>query len=305
MQRSETTTFVRSAFISVSVWTLSFCSSVCICCLAHCSVHPPLTIPWPNVPPLSARHVSPSLCLPVRLVIISPWWLSGGRSGSSCTCFGFLSHYLLSAIWRPCTKGLNINVPDTHTHTHTHTQEHTLSVDGCLLGDECVADMVIRKKINMRTQWPSVSLRLVLSVSAARLIHLQLSGLVEQVRGNVVLRRGLNPQSGPTGCRGSDRWSRVTRPGVSGSFCCFVRSLRVLWQTSQRSGFESVQLRPLVAASWGRATCVCSVIETLWSRRQSLCRTNAVLRNAAAAAKNRIKLQIALHKVLWILNPVS
>lgn len=184
---------------------------------------------------------------------------------------------------------------------HTRTQQHTLSVDGCLLGDECVAGMVIRKKINMRTQWPSVSLCLVLSVSAARLIHLQLSRLVEQVRGNVVLRRGLNPQSRPAG---SDRWSRVTRPGVSVSFCCFVRSLRVLWQTSRCSSFASVQLRPLVAASWGRATCVCSVIETLWSRRQSLCRTNAVLRNAAAA-KNRIQLQIALHKVLWILNPVS
>lgn len=56
-----------------------------------------------------------------------------------------------------------------------------------------MAGMVIRKKINMRTQWTSVSLCFILSVSAARLIHLQLSRLVEQVRGNVVLRRGLNP----------------------------------------------------------------------------------------------------------------
>lgn len=96
-----------------------------------------------------------------------------------------------------------VSIPVTHTHAHI--------VDGCLLRDECVAGMVIRKEINMRTRWTSVSLCLFPSVSAAQLIHLQLSRLVKQVRGNAFL----NPQSGPAGCGGSDRWSRVTRPGVS------------------------------------------------------------------------------------------
>lgn len=77
-------------------------------------------------------------------------------------------------------------------HIHMHTEWIS-----CLLGDKCVAGMVIRKKINTHTQWTSVSLCLILSVSAAQLIHLQLSRLVKQVRGNVVLCQGLNPQSSP------------------------------------------------------------------------------------------------------------
>lgn len=135
------------------------------------------------------------------------------------------------------TKDLNISIPSTHTQI----------VDRCLLGDECVAGMVIRKGINMHTQWTSVSLGFILSVSAARLIHLQLSRLVEQVRGNVVLRRGLNPQRGPAGCRGSDRWSRVTCPGVSVSLLLCKR-VRVLSSGKQVDApaplLHSIQLRP-------------------------------------------------------------
>lgn len=161
--------------------------------------------------------------------------------------------------------------------------------------DECVAGMVTRKAINMHTQWTSVFLCFILSVSAAQLIHLQLSRLVEQVRGNVVLRRSLNPQSSSAGCAGSDQWSRVTRPGVSVSFalCCFVR-VCVLWQTGWCSS-SSVLLKPH-AASWGQATCVYSVFETLWSQLHLLCRTNAVL--CQAAAKNKIEFWFALHKVV-------
>lgn len=45
-----------------------------------------------------------------------------------------------------------------------------------------MAGMVIRKKINTHIQCLPVSF----SISAARLIYLQLSRLVEEVRGNVV-----------------------------------------------------------------------------------------------------------------------
>lgn len=102
--------------------------------------------------------------------------------------------------------------------THTHTRNSWMSMRRRV----CEAGLVIRKAINMTLSGP---LCFVLSLSAARLIHLQLSGLVEQVKGNVVLRRGLNPQSSPSGCGGSDRWSRVTRPGVFVSFCCFCERL--------------------------------------------------------------------------------
>lgn len=68
-----------------------------------------------------------------------------------------------------------------------------------------------------------LSLCLILSVSAARLIHLQLSRLVEQVRGNVVPCPSLNPLSGPADCGGSDRWCRVT--WVSRCLSLFERSL--------------------------------------------------------------------------------
>lgn len=74
----------------------------------------------------------------------------------------------------------------------------------------------------------------------------------------------------------------VTRPGVSVSvtLCCFV-SVCVLWQTGLM-----LQLRAHTAASSVRTTCVCSVIETLWSQLHLLCRANVAL--CKAAAKNRV-----------------
>lgn len=129
-------------------------------------------------------------------------------------------------------------------HTNTHTQW-----------------MDVYKGMNVWQVWSlerrsictlggPVFLCFILSVSAAQLIHLQLSWLVEQVRGNVVLRQCLNPQSGPAGCAGFDQWSRVTRPGVSVSFalCCFVGACASFGKHVDAPA-PSVQLRPHAAAS--------------------------------------------------------
>lgn len=143
--------------------------------------------------PLFTLYVSLSSSLPHGHVYVVSTLLSAGVQALVLLCIGLLLYYLMSAIGLPCTKDLNISIPAR-----------------CLLGDKCAAGMVIRKEIDMRTQWTAISLGFILSVSAARLIHLQLSRLVEQVSGSVVRRRGHNPQSGPAGCGGSDRWSRVT-----------------------------------------------------------------------------------------------
>lgn len=110
------------------------------------------------------------------------------------------------------------DLSDYHLQNIRHTDSSWMSMRRRV----CEAGLVIRKAIDMTLSGP---LCFILSLSAARLIHLQLSRLVEQVKGNVVLRRGLNPQSSPSGCGGSDRWARVTCPGVFVSSCCFCESL--------------------------------------------------------------------------------
>lgn len=109
---------------------------------------PTQSLPRLNVPPLFTLYVSVSLYRPVWHMVTSVWLFSVGAQGSvlalpycyTIDCLLFDYH----------VQKIRTSVSKAHTHAHR--------VDWCLLGDKCVAGMVIRKKINTHTQWTSVSL---------------------------------------------------------------------------------------------------------------------------------------------------
>lgn len=199
LMRSETMTFVCLCSVSIVdfIWSLSRCSTPFIFCFAH----PSQSLLWLKVLLLFTPFVS-VWCL-VWPMVTSMWFN---------TCIALLLHYRSSAISLSCTKDLNISIQGTCTHTH--------GVDWCLLGDKCVAGMVIRKKINMHTRWTSC-----LSPFHCLSICSTIDPLIIKPACWTGQYRGLNAQSGPAACRMPDQWCRVTHAGVSACFCCFVGSV--------------------------------------------------------------------------------
>lgn len=154
LMRSETMTSVclRSALFQ---FLFGLSPILCIFWFAPCCVQPTTPITAMTQRPSSRRSLRVRTSLSsssahghIYVVAVC------GRSGFT-TCSAVLSRHRLSAIWLSCTKDPDISIRGTSTCTH--------GVDWCLLGDKCVAGMVIRKKINMHARCTSVSLCVSLS----------------------------------------------------------------------------------------------------------------------------------------------
>lgn len=124
-RRRETTTFVRSAFISVSVWTLSFCS-----CL-HLPPCSPLCASTPHHPMTECSSSVCSSCVS-QSSSSSPWsYLRGGClaavQGLVVLALAFC-HAISCLLFDDHVQKVWTSVSQTHTHTTTHTLSGWLSI---------------------------------------------------------------------------------------------------------------------------------------------------------------------------------